>query len=81
MILFAPLCHKVFTGLSNIFRLIRLTAPLNLKRPLFPPKPKNPAFVPQEYQIRMRSDERDKGIHRSAYSRDDVGVVEGLQLE
>ena len=39
------------------------------------------AFVPQEHQIRMRSDERDKGIHRSAHSRGDWGLVEGLQLD
>ena len=80
MISCAPLCHKVFTGLSTIFRLIRLTAPLNVKRPLFPPTPKNSAFVPQEHQIRMRSDERNKGIHRSAHSRGDGVLVEGLQL-
>ena len=39
VISFAPFCHKVFTGLSTIFRFIRLTTPLNLKRPLFPPNP------------------------------------------
>ena len=38
------------------------------------------AFVPQEHQIRMRSDERNKGIHRSANSRGDGDLVEGLQL-
>ena len=80
LISFEPLCHKIFKGLSNIFRLIRLTAPLNFKRSLFPPKPKNSAFVPQEHQIRMRSDERNKGIHRSAHRRGDGGLVEGLQL-
>ena len=29
----------------------------------------------------MRSDERNKGIHRSAHSQGDGGLVEGLQLE
>ena len=79
MISFAPLCHKVFTGLSDIFILIRLTAALNLERPLSPIK--DSAFVPQEHQIRMRSDERDKGIHRSAHSRGDWSLVEELQME
>ena len=30
-------CAPVSQGLSHLFRLIRLTAPLILKRPLFPP--------------------------------------------
>ena len=46
-----------------------------------PDKIKDSAFVPQEDQIRMRSDESDKGIHRSAHSRGDWGLVEGLQLD
>ena len=45
-----------------------------------PDKIKDSAFVPQEeHQIRTRSDERNKGIHRSAHSRADGGLVEALQ--
>ena len=47
-----------------------------------PDKIKDSAFVPQKHQVRMRfTDERDKGIYRSAHSRGDGGLVESLQLE
>ena len=48
--------------------------------PSFPQNPKNSALLPQEHQIRRSSDERNKGILRSAHSRVDGVLVEGLQL-
>ena len=60
--------------------LIKFIGTANQELPEIHPTHKNSAFVPQEHQIRMRSDERNKGIHRSAHSRGDGGLVEGLQL-